>query len=415
MIARELDEFFAGFAPERRARSCRGPATRVFLSNVNACYRRACWEEIRFPDVAYAEDQAFGARACSPPAGARSTTRARRCCTRTTTARSSSCAATSTSTAACARRSATWSRCRRAAWPASRGARWRPTGAGCASSVAAPGARARWTARSALHHSARKLFAALGSRAERLPARVQRAISLERRDGAGSERRRPASVVPPGRPEPTSSHEVARLARDGPAPLDAPVPGMSARERLHVAVVIPPFGRGSGGHSTIFTLVHGSSGWATPARSGCTTRWASTRCEAAAVLRQRIVDRVRAAARAGVQGLRRVARRRRGGGHRLGDRLPGAAARPAAARAPTSCTTTSPSSSPTSARAALGRRRPTSSGPLPDLGSRWLRDLLRERYGHDGCWFRFGVDHATYRPLAARAPARHGDVLRRAT
>src|ERR1019366_7234724 len=32
-----------------------------FLSNVNACYARACWQEIRFRDVAYAEDQAFGA------------------------------------------------------------------------------------------------------------------------------------------------------------------------------------------------------------------------------------------------------------------------------------------------------------------------------------------------------------------
>ena len=31
----------------------------VFLSNVNACYSRACWAEIRFPEVAYAEDQAF--------------------------------------------------------------------------------------------------------------------------------------------------------------------------------------------------------------------------------------------------------------------------------------------------------------------------------------------------------------------
>ena len=32
----------------------------TFLSNVNACYARACWEELRFPDVAYSEDQAFG-------------------------------------------------------------------------------------------------------------------------------------------------------------------------------------------------------------------------------------------------------------------------------------------------------------------------------------------------------------------
>ncbi len=58
MIARELTEFFAGFAPDGRA-VVQGPGDPVFLSNVNACYRRACWEEIRFPDVDYAEDQAF--------------------------------------------------------------------------------------------------------------------------------------------------------------------------------------------------------------------------------------------------------------------------------------------------------------------------------------------------------------------
>jgi glycosyltransferase involved in cell wall biosynthesis len=32
----------------------------------------------------------------------------------------------------------------------------------------------------------------------------------------------------------------------------------------------------------------------------------------------------------------------------------------------------------------------------PIMGSTWLRDLLRERYGREGSWFRFGVDHATY-------------------
>ena len=28
---------------------------------MNACYARACWQEVRFRDVAYSEDQAFGA------------------------------------------------------------------------------------------------------------------------------------------------------------------------------------------------------------------------------------------------------------------------------------------------------------------------------------------------------------------
>ena len=60
MIARELTEFFAGFSPNGSA-VVQGPSDPVFLSNVNACYARACWEQIRFPDVPYAEDQAFAA------------------------------------------------------------------------------------------------------------------------------------------------------------------------------------------------------------------------------------------------------------------------------------------------------------------------------------------------------------------
>ena len=59
MIARELTEFFAGFAPNGRPALQRA-GDLTFLSNVNACYARACWEEVRFPDVEYAEDQAFG-------------------------------------------------------------------------------------------------------------------------------------------------------------------------------------------------------------------------------------------------------------------------------------------------------------------------------------------------------------------
>jgi len=36
---------------------------------------------------------------------------------------------------------------------------------------------------------------------------------------------------------------------------------------------------------------------------------------------------------------------------------------------------------------------------FPICGSTWLRDLLEERYGRHGTWFRFGVDHDVYRPL----------------
>ncbi len=50
MIARELTEFFAAFSPDGRpAVQRRGEPS--FLSNVNACYSRACWEEVRFREV----------------------------------------------------------------------------------------------------------------------------------------------------------------------------------------------------------------------------------------------------------------------------------------------------------------------------------------------------------------------------
>lgn len=47
---------------------------------------------------------------------------------------------------------------------------------------------------------------------------------------------------------------IARLAREGPAPL---VPGRDADGPLRVAIVVPDFRRGSGGHTTIANIVRG--------------------------------------------------------------------------------------------------------------------------------------------------------------
>jgi glycosyltransferase involved in cell wall biosynthesis len=58
MIARELGEHFRAFSPNGRP-VLQGKGDDAFLSNVNSCLRRECWEEIRFRDVLYAEDQAF--------------------------------------------------------------------------------------------------------------------------------------------------------------------------------------------------------------------------------------------------------------------------------------------------------------------------------------------------------------------
>ncbi len=134
------------------------------------------------------------------------------------------------------------------------------------------GARARWTARAIVHHGGRRVFSALGSRAERVPARRAaqalargargpargRASAQDDRPGAAAENgatRSPAGTTatepqPPGLPpsehidkmlERDDYEVIARVWREGPAPLLDPVPGMAERERLRLAIVIPPF------------------------------------------------------------------------------------------------------------------------------------------------------------------------------
>lgn len=228
-IARELTEFFATLGDGE-----------PFLSNVNACYRRACWEELRFQDVPYAEDQAFGRdlretdwRKRLVPAAAvlhahdygplefmrRYFDEYRGL--RETTGHVEPLALRSVAGQVAADR----------AWMRERGVR--------GSSI-----------RSLLHHSGRRLGSALGSRAARLPGPVRAALSLEGRADGG---RREPEPVPARRAE--HEYEAAlRLRRDGPAPLLDPSPGMGDRDSLHIAVVIPPFRVGSGGHNTIFQV-----------------------------------------------------------------------------------------------------------------------------------------------------------------
>ena len=255
MIARELERHFAGFAGPDGEPSLQGPGDEPFLSNVNAAYRRDCWEQLRFRDVPYSEDQAFGRdllaagwlKAYMPqmavlhahdygplefmrryfdeyrglrataghveafrPLGALRTVRAE--------------------TAADLR------------WMRERGM--------------PAGARARWAARATVHHGGRRVFSALGSRAERLPAPVRGRLSLEGRgDGGGS-----SASVPPATPMTPRRTEdpygaAARVMRDGPAPLLPPAPGLAERERLRIALVLPPWRRGSGGHNTLMQLL----------------------------------------------------------------------------------------------------------------------------------------------------------------
>ncbi|MBN1530848.1 MAG: glycosyltransferase [Thermoleophilaceae bacterium] len=388
MIARELTEFFAGFAPDGRP-VVQGPGDPLFLSNVNACYRRECWEEIRFPDVPYAEDQAF-ARAM-PAAG----------WSKVYSPGAAVLHAHDYGPVEFMRRYFDEYRGLRETIDhveplSARGVlgltrrqvaadrRW------MAERSLPLGERARWTARSALHHSSRQVFAGLGSRADRLPASVRGAISLEGRDDGAAGRE-----APPRRAEPLFA-EIAELSRRGPEPLADPVPGMSARERLHVAVAIPPFGRGSGGHSSIFQIVH----WLERMGHTCSI-WVHDpigihRTEAAGVLRRRIVSEfvpVRAPVFKGFHdwhgadvavatGWETVAPLLLLGGTRARAYL---------------VHDHEPEFFATSAER-IWAEQTYAHDLYPISSSRWLRRLMRERYGHDGSEFRFGVDQETYLP-----------------
>jgi O-antigen biosynthesis protein len=298
MIARELTEFFAGFSEEEEQRATgsseanaqqsvrlptiQRPGGPTFLSNVNACYARACWEQIRFREVAYSEDQAFGAdllaagfsKVYHPGAAVLH--------------------AHDYGTLEFMRRYFDEYRGLRETQghvePFHPIAATRHVGREVAADrrwMAEQGvsglARARWTARAISHHGGRRVFSALGSRSERVPAPLRRTLSLEGRDGVtagrapqnasptrvsatGSDSQADTLATepqPPVLPSPEHidqmlEHDdydvIARVWREGPAPLLEPAPGMAERERLRLALVIPPFTRGSGGHNTLFQI-----------------------------------------------------------------------------------------------------------------------------------------------------------------
>ncbi len=394
MIARELTEFFRGFS------SGGGPVVQgeggpVFLSNVNACYLRRCWEEIRFADVPYAEDQAFaramlaaGWSKVYQPAAAVEHAHdygpvefMRRYFDEYRGLRETIDHVEPISARGLLGNTRRQLKADRD-WMEERG--W------------SRGRRAGWTARSAVHHAGRHVFAALGSRADRLPGGVQRAISLEGRGASGDDIHTHGPTVRPALAAQTWA-EVARLSREGAAPLLEPVPGQAERERLHVAVVIPTFARGSGGHNSIFQMVH----WLERMGHTCSI-WvydpeSRNAHPTGSVMRRQIVEHFAPVAAPVFRGF---------------DDWFGADVAVATGWETVYPTVLLPDCR---ARAYLVHDHepeffPTSAPSLwaeatysldlyPISGSEWLRDLLRDRYGRDGTWFRFGVDHDTYRPL----------------
>jgi GT2 family glycosyltransferase/glycosyltransferase involved in cell wall biosynthesis len=257
MIARELERHFAGFSAPDGGPAIQEAGDEPFLSNVNAAYRREAWAQIRFRDVAYAEDQAFGRdllaagwlKAYHPDAavlhahdyGALEFMRRYFDEYRGLRATTGHVEAFHPLQALRTVRAETAADLR---WLKERGA--------------PAGARARWAARAGVHHGGRRVFSALGSRADRLPAGVRARLSLEGRGDDGASTPQPAPP-PVGRAMPPygadAYDDAARVLRDGPVPLLDPIPGTADRAQLRLALVVPPWRRGSGGHNTLFQLL----------------------------------------------------------------------------------------------------------------------------------------------------------------
>ncbi len=392
MIARELTEFFHGFSPDGGLVIHRS-GDLTFLSNVNACYARACWEDVRFEDVAYAEDQAFGramleagwAKVFHPGAAVRHAHDYRaiefvkRYFDEYRGLRDTSGHVEPLQPVTVARQVVRDER-----WMRERGI--------------ASAERGRWVARSAVHHAGRQIGAALGSRSDRLPHVLQSALSLEGRGGAPATQ---TPDLPHGRHVPPADgeapFEAILEAKRGHAPLDDPVPGMADRDSLHVAVLIPPFMRGSGGHNTIFTLIrrleqmgHDCTIWMyDPERR---------HYEGAATLRRRICEefvQVRAPVFKGFADWHGADVAVATGWDTAWQTviLPGCRARAYLIN------DHEPEFFATSSEAewAAGTY---GLGLYGISASRWLRDMLAERYGQRGDWFRLGVDHSIYQPKA---------------
>jgi O-antigen biosynthesis protein len=388
MIARELTEFFAGFAPNGTSTTQRrGELT--FLSNVNACYLRECWAEIRFPDVDYSEDQAFGSamleagwvKVFHPGAAVRHAHDygrvdfARRYFDEYRGLRETSGHVEPlrpkrvlTETAADVR----WMRER--GWPAGR--------------------RARWTGRALVHHAGRQLGGAAGSRAERLPGAVRDRLSLEARSKDSGAQSLPRGRQIPASPPP-NLYEAVLEAQRGQAPLEDPVPGMADRGRLHIAVIIPPFQRGSGGHGTIFTLMRRLE----DAGHDCTV-WLydpeGRHHEGPATLRRRIVEEF-APLRAPVfkgfddwHGADLVVATGWDTAYQAVI-LPGCRARAYLIN------DHEPEFFATSIETEWAART-YELGLYGISASRWLQQMLQRRYGQRGDWFRLGVDRTVYGP-----------------
>ena len=178
--------------------------------------------------------------------------------------------------------------------------------------------------------------------------------------------------------------------RSGPAPLSGAAPG----ESLRVAVVVPQFRRGSGGHKTIADLVRGLE-----ARGHALSLWVEDEegrhdGEDVDGLWHSFFGRVDAPVRLGYEGWDGADVVLATGWqtvHRV-LLLPGVAARAYLVQ------DHEPEFFATGARRTWAEQT-YGLGLHPICASPWLAGLLRDRYAVEASSFDLGVDHETYRPL----------------
>jgi glycosyltransferase involved in cell wall biosynthesis len=251
-----------------------------------------------------------------------------------------------------------------------------------------------------VHHSGRKAFSALGSRARALPAPVQRTLSREVETPA------PALTPRPGIPPRHHLRDLADGLRTGPAPLLAAYPGMADRERLHIAWVVPTFDVGSGGHYTIFQIVERLERMGHTCSIWIHDLWGTGHAGSGAVLRRTILESF-ASVKAPV--------------FREFDQWYGAdvvvatgwqtvvpVSRLANCRARAYMVNDhEPEFFPTSIEHAWAERT-YGLGLYGIVGSPWLRDLYVDRYGGQAGTFQYGVDETVYHP---RSVTRRRDTV----
>lgn len=243
LMARLLIDHFASFGDGGDEPVLQLPGDPAYLSNSNSCISRAAWQAAPFRDIAYAEDQAFGVdlfnngfvKAYVPRAAAHHShdygmVESFKRWFDEYRGLNDSVGEKTDASAGRALEIVRSSVARDQKFLGDLGVpAWR---------------RAAWGARSAVYHSGRVGFGGLGARAGRLPGRVQQMLSFEG-SGDGASFEIPASGA-------LEFGEALEVEREGVVPLE---PRESANGPLHVAWVVPPFGVGGGGHTTIFRMV----------------------------------------------------------------------------------------------------------------------------------------------------------------